>query len=410
MTMLKTKKQEKTSIVNIASAIEEIKKGNPIIVTDSQDREDEGDLVIAAENATPEIVNFMATHGKGLICVPITRARAQELDLTPMVKNNQDIRRTAFTISVDAKQNTSTGISAYDRSCTIQLLANPEAKENDFIRPGHIFPLVGKEGGVLVRAGHTEASLDLMRLANKKHAAVICEIMKNDGTMARMPDLIEFASQHNLKIVTIQDIIQYRYTSEVMVEEVARSKLPTKFGDFESIAFESKIDGKNHIALLMGTINPDEPTLVRVHSECITGDVFHSLRCDCGLQLDGALKKIASNGKGLLIYMRQEGRGIGMVNKLRAYKYQEEGFDTVEANQKLGFPPDLRDYGIGAQILSTLGVKKMCLMTNNPRKVVGLEGYGITLVERLPLIIERNTHNEKYLSTKANKLGHLLNE
>ncbi len=410
MPIIKKKKRVQALIVSVESAIKEVKKGNPIIVTDSRERENEGDLVVAAENATPEIINFMATYGKGLICVPITQARAQELDLTPMVKNNQDIRRTAFTVSVDAKQNTSTGISAYDRSHTIKLLTNPEARENDFLRPGHIFPLVGKEGGVLVRAGHTEASLDLMKLANKKNVAVICEIMKSDGTMARMPDLVKFAQKHHLKILTIQDLIQYRYTSEVMVEEVARSQLPTKFGDFESIAFESKIDGKNHMALLMGSINPAETTLVRVHSECITGDVFHSLRCDCGLQLEEALKRIASYGSGLLIYMRQEGRGIGMVNKLRAYKYQEKGFDTVEANQKLGFPPDLRDYGIGAQILSTLGVKKMCLMTNNPRKVVGLEGYGIKLVERLPLIIERNTHNEKYLSTKANKLGHLLNE
>ncbi len=405
----KTKNKE-TPMVNVELAIKEIKKGNMIIVTDSHERENEGDLVLAAEDATPEAVNFMATHGKGLVCVPITSQKAKDLNLTPMVKNNQDVRRTAFTISVDARQNTSTGISAYDRSHTIQLLANLKTKENDFIRPGHVFPLVSKEGGVLVRAGHTEASLDLMQLSSKKPVAVICEIMKNDGKMARMPDLIKFAQKHNLKILTIQELIQYRYASEIMVKEVARSKLPTKFGNFESIAFQSKIDGKSHIVLLMGNIKPEEPVLIRVHSECITGDVFQSLRCDCGLQLDKALKKIASHGNGLLLYMRQEGRGIGIVNKLKAYKYQEEGFDTVEANKQLGFPPDLRDYGIGAQILRSLGVKKMRLMTNNPRKVIGLEGYGLELVERLPLITETNSYNKKYLSTKESKLGHFLNE
>ena len=405
----KTKNKE-TPMVNVELAIKEIKKGNMIIVTDSHERENEGDLVLAAEDATPEAVNFMATHGKGLICVPITSQKSKDLNLTPMVKNNQDVRRTAFTISVDARQNTSTGISAYDRSHTIQLLANLKTKENDFIRPGHVFPLVSKEGGVLVRAGHTEASLDLMQLSSKKPVAVICEIMKNNGKMARMPDLIKFAQKHNLKILTIQELIKYRYASEIMVKEVARSKLPTKFGNFESIAFQSKIDGKSHIVLLMGNIKPEEPVLIRVHSECITGDVFQSLRCDCGLQLDKALRKIASHGNGLLLYMRQEGRGIGIVNKLKAYKYQEEGFDTVEANKQLGFPPDLRDYGIGAQILRSLGVKKMRLMTNNPRKVIGLEGYGLELVERLPLITETNSYNKKYLSTKESKLGHFLNE
>ena len=403
-------KKKETSIVNVELAIKEIKKGNMIIVTDSHERENEGDLVLAAENATPEAINFMVTHGKGLVCVPITAQKAKNLNLTPMVKNNQDVRRTAFTISVDARQNTSTGISAYDRSHTIQLLANLKTKENDFISPGHIFPLVSREGGVLVRAGHTEASLDLMQLSAKKPVAVICEIMKNNGKMARMPDLIKFAQKHNLKILTIQELIQYRYASEIMIKEVARSKLPTKFGNFESIAFQSKIDGKSHIVLLMGNIKPEEPILIRVHSECITGDVFQSLRCDCGLQLDKALRKIAAHGNGLLLYMRQEGRGIGIVNKLKAYKYQEEGFDTVEANKQLGFPPDLRDYGIGAQILRSLGVKKMRLMTNNPRKVVGLEGYGLELVERLPLITETNCYNKKYLSTKESKLGHFLNE
>lgn len=408
--MLATDKKYSPPLSSISEAIDEIKKGNLIIVTDSEERENEGDFIISAENATPEMVNFMATHGKGLICVPIHAERAQELALAPMVENNQDVYRTAFTVSVDAREGTSTGISAHDRSRTIQFLANPEAKSDDFARPGHIFPLVGKEGGVLVRAGHTEASLDLMCLAGKKPAAVICEIMKDDGTMARMPDLVKLAAKYHLKMITIKSLIEYRYSKEIMVQEAARSKLPTIYGEFESIAFESRLDKKNHVALIMGEINPNEPILVRVHSECLTGDVFHSLRCDCGIQLDLALKTIAEKGRGLLLYMRQEGRGIGIVNKLKAYKYQEEGLDTVEANQKLGFPPDLRDYGIGAQILSTLGVKKMRLMTNNPRKVVGLEGYGLELLERVPLVVNSNPHNAKYLSTKADKLGHVLNE
>ena len=407
--LLTEETKQKSLVVGVHEAVQELRQGRLIIVTDSEERENEGDLVVPAEDATPEVVNFMATHGRGLVCVPISSERAQALELDPMVKNNQDVRRTAFTVSVDAK-NTSTGISAYDRSRTIQLLADPTSRESDFVKPGHIFPLVGKEGGVLVRAGHTEASLDLMALAGKKPAAVICEIMKEDGMMARMPDLAIFAEKYGLKIVTIKDLIQHRYASQVMVKEVARSRLPTQYGDFESIAFESKLDGKNHIALVMGEIKPETPTLVRVHSECLTGDVFHSLRCDCGLQLDAALKKIASEGKGILLYMRQEGRGIGLVNKLKAYKYQEKGFDTVEANQKLGLAPDLRDYGIGAQIIGLLGAKKMRLMTNNPRKVIGLEGYSLELVERVPLVIESNAHNKKYLSTKASKLGHFLNE
>ena len=408
--VLTEEKKQKSLVVGVQEAVQELRQGRLIIVTDSEERENEGDLIVPAEDATPEIVNFMATHGRGLVCVPISSERAQALELAPMVKNNQDVHRTAFTVSVDARQNTSTGISAYDRSRTIQLLANPASRESDFVKPGHIFPLVGKEGGVLVRAGHTEASLDLMALAGKKPAAVICEIMKEDGTMARMPDLAIFAEKYDLKIVTIKDLIQHRYASEIMVKEVARSRLPTKYGDFESIAFESKLDGKNHIALVMGEIKPETPTLLRVHSECLTGDVFHSLRCDCGFQLDAALERISAEGKGILLYMRQEGRGIGLVNKLKAYKYQEEGFDTVEANQKLGLAPDLRDYGMGAQIIGLLGVKKMRLMTNNPRKVIGLEGYSLELVERVPLVTESNAYNKKYLSTKASKLGHFLNE
>ena len=381
-----------------------------IIVTDSEERENEGDLVIAAEDASPEKINFMATHGKGLICVPIPAKRAQELELYPMVQNNQDVYRTAFTVSVDARKNTTTGISAYDRSVTIKLLSDPASQAEDFIRPGHIFPLLGGRGGVLVRAGHTEASLDLMCMAGKKPAAAICEIMKVDGRMARMPDLIKFARKHKLKIVTIKDIIAYRYSSEIMIEEVARSILPTKYGKFQSIAFKSKPDNKIHIALGMGEVTPQEPILIRVHSECLTGDVFHSIRCDCGEQLEAALKKIAQEKQGILLYMRQEGRGIGIVNKLKAYQYQDEGLDTVEANEKLGFAPDLRNYGIGAQILTKLGVQKIRLMTNNPRKVIGLEGYGLKLVERVPLVVKSNKYNRDYLITKASKLGHFLND
>ena len=397
-------------LASVPEAVEEIVKGNFVIVTDSEERENEGDFVIAAEDASPEKINFMATHGKGLICAPIPAERAQELELSPMVQNNQDVYRTAFTISVDAKKNTTTGISAYDRSVTIKLLSDQASQADDFIRPGHIFPLLGKKGGVLVRAGHTEASIDLMQLAGKKPVAAICEIMKADGRMARMPDLIEIANKYKLKIVTIKDIIAHRYSSEIMVEEAARSTLPTKYGRFQSVAFESMLDNKIHIALSIGDITLDKPVLVRVHSECLTGDVFRSIRCDCGDQLDTALQRIAEEKQGILLYMRQEGRGIGIVNKLKAYQYQDEGLDTVEANKKLGFAPDLRDYGIGAQILTELGVQKIKLMTNNPRKVVGLEGYGLKLVERVPLIVKSNEHNKSYLSTKASKLGHFLND
>ena len=397
-------------IASVPEAIKEITKGKLIIITDSQERENEGDFVIAAEDASPDKINFMATHGRGLICAPIPAERAKELELSPMVQNNQDVYRTAFTVSVDAKKNTTTGISAYDRSVTVKLLADENSSASDFIRPGHIFPLSGKTGGVLVRAGHTEASIDLMRLAGKKPVAAICEIMKTNGRMARMPDLIKIAEKHDLKIVTIKDIIAYRYASEVLTREVARSLLPTKYGKFMSVAFESKLDHKIHIALSMGQILPEQPTLVRVHSECLTGDVFHSMRCDCGEQLGIALKMIAQKKQGILLYMRQEGRGIGIVNKLKAYQYQDEGLDTVEANEKLGFAPDLRDYGIGAQILHQLGVRNIKLMTNNPRKVIGLEGYGLKLVKRIPLVVESNRYNKNYLSTKASKLGHFLND
>lgn len=409
--MLGKKKKEKPFLpgpISIEEAIEEIKKGNMLIVTDSEDRENEGDLVMAADECTPEKINFMATYGKGLICVPVTQEKSRELDLSPMVRNNQDVRRTAFTVSVDAKENTTTGISAFDRNETVRLLASNTAKADDFIRPGHIFPLVSKEGGVLVRAGHTEASIDLAKMAGKKPVSVICEIMKDNGEMARMPDLIEFAKKHKIKIATIQDLIAYRREREKMVNLEVITKLPTEFGEFRSYAFTNSIDDQIHIALVMGEISPSEPTLVRVHSECLTGDTFRSLRCDCGVQLHAAMQNIAREKKGVLVYMRQEGRGIGLINKLKAYNYQDQGMDTVEANEALGFDADLRDYGIGAQILTQVGVKKIKLMTNNPRKIIGLEGYDLEIVERVPVIAERNPHNEKYLSTKACKLGHYL--
>ncbi len=406
--MLKKKLEFNPGPISIEEAIEEIKHGHMLIVTDSEDRENEGDLVMAGDECTPEKINFMASYGKGLICVPLPASRAKELDLAPMVKNNQDVRRTAFTVSVDAKENITTGISAFDRNVTIQLMASHTSTPEDFVRPGHVFPLVAREGGVLVRTGHTEASLDLVKMAGKKPVAVICEIMKENGEMARMPDLIEFAKKHQIKIATIKDLIEYRRHRETMVKLEVITKLPTEFGEFRSYAFTNSIDDHIHLAFVMGEINPNEPVLVRVHSECLTGDTFHSLRCDCGVQLQAALKKIAEEKKGVLVYMRQEGRGIGLINKLKAYNFQDQGMDTVEANEALGFDADLRDYGIGAQILNQVGVRKIRLMTNNPRKLVGLEGYGLEIVERVPIIAERNPHNEKYLSTKACKLGHYL--
>ena len=407
---IKSKKnKDAEGISKVSEAIADLKAGKMIIVTDSEDRENEGDIVMAAEDITPETVNFMASHAKGLICVPVQADKAKKLKLNPMVTNNEDVRRTAFTVSVDAKENITTGISAPDRCETIRILADDNTMAEDFVRPGHIFPLVARDGGVLVRAGHTEAAVDLMLIAGKKPVGVICEIMKEDGTMARMPDLKKFAKKHKLKICTIKDLIEVRRRRERMVEQVAESAMPTAFGEFKATAFQSELDDKIHVALSMGDIKPDEPVMVRVHSECLTGDVFHSLRCDCGPQLDAALAQIAKEGRGVLLYMRQEGRGIGLVNKLKAYKYQEEGLDTVEANEKLGFAPDLRDYGIGAQILVNLGVRKINLLTNNPRKVVGLEGYGLEINERVPLVIDANPHNEKYLKTKSNKLGHFLN-
>lgn len=393
----------------IEEALEDLKAGKMVIVCDDEDRENEGDLVALAEYVTPAVINFMVTHGRGLVCVPITEERAAELQLHPMVQHNTDVNGTAFTVSVDAKEGTTTGISAFERAITVQTLIAPGKTADDFRRPGHVFPLIARKGGVLRRAGHTEAAVDLARLAGAYPAGVICEILKEDGTMARVPDLIPFAAKHGLKIITIADLIKYRKEREVMIQREAEADLPTEYGTFKAIVYTSKLDKKEHVALVKGEIRPEEAVLVRVHSECLTGDVFGSFRCDCGPQLHAALRQIEEEGKGVLLYMRQEGRGIGLVNKIKAYRLQEQGYDTVEANEKLGFPADLRDYGIGAQILRDLGVGKMRLLTNNPRKIKGLEGHGLEVLERVPLQMKSNRCNQKYLQTKKVKLGHLLN-
>ncbi len=392
---------------SIEEALKDLKAGKMIIVTDDEDRENEGDLVALAEKATPDVINFMIKHGRGLVCVPLTKERAEELDLPMMVHRNTDYHGTAFTVSVDSIHAT-TGISAFERAKTVQTLIHPESKPQHFRRPGHIFPLIAKEGGVLQRAGHTEASVDLARLCGAYPAAVICEVIKEDGTMARVPDLQIFAKKHQLKMITIQDLIHYRNQKERLINREVSVQLPTKYGQFQMIGYTNQVDSKEHVALVKGNIDPNQPIMVRVHSECLTGDVFGSERCDCGPQLNAALKRIGQEEAGVLLYMRQEGRGIGLVNKLKAYKLQEKGFDTVEANHKLGFQDDLREYGIGAQILQDLGIRKLRLLTNNPRKITGLKGYGLEVVEVLPLELPANRNNIRYLKTKKEKLGHLL--
>ncbi|MGG3519228.1 bifunctional 3,4-dihydroxy-2-butanone-4-phosphate synthase/GTP cyclohydrolase II [Bacillus pseudomycoides] len=392
----------------IEEALEDLKQGKVVIVCDDESRENEGDFIALAENITPETINFMITHGRGLVCVPITEQYAERLQLEPMVSHNTDSHHTAFTVSVD-HISTTTGISAYERATTVRELLNPDSKGTDFNRPGHIFPLIAKEGGVLRRAGHTEAAVDLAKLCGAEPAGVICEIINEDGTMARVPDLVQVAKQFNIKMITIEDLIAYRRHHETLVTREIEITLPTDFGTFHAIGYSNSLDQKEHIALVKGAISTGEPVLVRVHSECLTGDVFSSCRCDCGPQLHAALSQIEREGKGILLYMRQEGRGIGLLNKLRAYKLQEEGLDTVEANEKLGFPADLRDYGIGAQILKDLGLQQLRLLTNNPRKIAGLQGYDLEVVERVPLQMPTKEENKTYLQTKVEKLGHLLN-
>lgn len=398
----------RSKIISVEQAIEEYKNGKILIVVDDEDRENEGDFVIAAEFATPDVINFMAKYGRGLICIGMTGDSLDRLNLHPMVADNTSKLNTSFTVSVDAKKNTTTGISAHDRAETIRVLIDQNSSADDLAKPGHIFPLRAVEGGVLCRAGHTEAVVDMARLSNLQPAGILCEILDDDGTMARMPKLAEIAEQFDLNIVTIRDLIHYRSVHDKLVKRVVSTHFPTKYGEFLLHLYESDIDEHHHLALVKGKINPEEPVLVRVHSECLTGDVLGSMRCDCGEQLHKALQRINEEGKGIFLYMRQEGRGIGLGNKIRAYQLQDEGKDTVEANEELGFPADLRDYGIGAQILVDLGVKKLCLLTNNPKKIVGLKGYGLEVVKRVPVEISPNPVNAKYLITKRDKLGHLI--
>jgi 3,4-dihydroxy 2-butanone 4-phosphate synthase/GTP cyclohydrolase II len=396
------------ALATIPEAVEDIKAGKFLIVVDDEGRENEGDLVIAAEKITAKAINFMARYGRGLICIAMTGERLDELMIPMMVHDNTSKFASPFTVSVEAKHDVTTGISAHDRAVTIGALIDPATRPGDLARPGHMFPLRAREGGVLVRAGHTEAVVDLAKIAGLYPAGVICEIMSEDGTMARLPELELIAAEQGIKIVSVAQIIAYRRLHEKLVQRVAEASLPTRYGDFLSVAYKSAIDPDEHVALVRGELDGDQPVLVRVHSECLTGDVFHSLRCDCGEQIDLAMKAIADEGRGVFLYMRQEGRGIGLHNKIRAYALQDQGFDTVEANEALGFDSDIRDYGIGAQILADLGVRNIRLLTNNPRKVIGLEGYGLQVVETVPILAKPNPRNAKYLETKRKKMGHLL--
>jgi len=399
---------KKSPFATIDTAVRAFQDGQMIIVVDDEDRENEGDLTVAAEKITPEVINFMAREGRGLICMPMTERRLEELDIPQMVPQNTARFETAFCVSIEAKYTTSTGISAADRAATVLAAIEPRTRPSDLARPGHMFPLKARDGGVLVRAGQTEAAVDLARIAGLYPAGVICEILNPDGTMARVPELTKFAKKHKLLMITIADLINYRMRTEGLVRRVASAQLPTDHGEFRAVAYESVLDGETHVALVKGEIGDGKSVLVRVHSRCLTGDVFHSLRCDCGPQLDAAMRRIESEGRGVILYLNQEGRGIGLANKLRAYELQVQGLDTVEANERLGFKPDQRDYGIGVQILKDLGVRSMRLLSNNPRKLVGLEGYGLSVAEWLPLEIPASIHTERYLRTKKEKLGHKL--
>ena len=400
--------QEQRAFATIEDALEDVRQGKFVVIVDAADRENEGDLMIAAQFATPEAINFMATYGRGLICLPLTEERCDELGLRPMSDHNETPYKTAFTVSIEAREGITTGISAHDRSRTVQVAIDSSKSRDDLVQPGHVFPLRARRGGVLERAGQTEAAVDLARLAGLIPAGVICEVMKDDGTMARVPDLIEYCAYHRIKLVTVADLIEYRRRHEKLVERTVSVRLPTAYGEFTAVAFREKLTGKTHVALIKGEVEGAENVLVRVHSECLTGDVFHSLRCDCGEQLETALRRLADEERGVLLYMAQEGRGIGLLNKLRAYELQEEGLDTVEANLELGFAADAREWGIGNQILAELGLTTIRILTNNPKKLSGLEGYGLEVVEQVPIEVPPNTENRRYLAAKRDKLGHKL--